>query len=194
MLGIGVFFLFNQKKDSRDESSSTPPDSELTPDNRGKLENPIHATNLDPEEEEHTEEIDEENNLLTFPKKLDIKHLKDDSCVEAASSRLSRSNSILESSVIPDSTGESASLETDSNESTTRSNKYIRLARMALGDNFIPPSGVNPIVTQEEGLVVVTYPFEHVTRNGIPVPGPDYHVQVKFNASTDEVVSIQAGS
>jgi hypothetical protein len=157
-LGIGVFFLFNRENDSRNGSSSTPPDSELAPDNSRTLESPIHATNLDPVEEELMEENDEKNKLF------------------------------------PDSTSKSVSFEIDSNESTTRTNKYIRLARKALGEKFMPPAGVNPVVTQEEGLVVVTYPVEQVTRNGVPLPGPDYYVQVKFNASTDEVVSIQAGS
>ena len=94
--------------------------------------------------------------------------------------------------LIPDPTSKSAWFEIDSNEKTTLSNKYIRLARKALGDKYIPPSGVNPVVTQEEGLVVVTYPVEQVNRNGNPLPGPDYNAQVKFSALTDEVVSVQA--
>jgi len=74
------------------------------------------------------------------------------------------------------------------------SKKYIDLAKKALGDKFSPPQDVSPKVTQENGFVVVTYPFEPIIKNGVPLPGPEYHAQVKFDAKTDEVVSIQAGS
>lgn len=158
ILGICAFFFLNQGNGSRDVSSGIPSDSELEPENRGKLEHLNHSANPDPVEEKHIEETDEKNKL------------------------------------IPDTTNEPTSSEIDPNEETTHSNKYVRLARKALGDKFIPPSGVTPVVTQEEGFVVVTYPVKPVTKNGVPLPGADYHVQVKFDANTDKVVSIQAGS